>query len=770
MVKNTWDAVWERVRAGQHVIVLGPETLPSVPSDLQVLHVHCDVLGTSGSVLDAVLQKLEQLLGEAPPRAAAAPKPPGSGLRQRFSGDMPGQSIDALFVEACNRLATQAGGRIALAFEAIDAADEATVATLAEIFRRPGWLHLPLILTVHGAPRGLVTELIYLLCHDDDPDALVEVAAAAAPEEAVRRFDWAALPADVLRVLRAGSVLGPTFEAELVARLLDEPLGTVLEKLQWAADAGAPLADRGEGRFSLPPEGIGALQDRMLPSLLTFWHTRLGDILQQGRPPAEAAGPLQPGEGMPSGEPGTASQAREPGRTEERLALPEDDMAAGASANRPLTDYAELFEPAQGSGSPETMPLADAEEQTTRPPRVAAAAAPPSAAPGAQPRAAAHLQAAGQTEAAIEQYLAAVQETAARGDARRAYSLVEQTLKLCDELPASNRCALLRAKLLLEKGRLQWHGALLGTSFTLQEALASLETAKSSLPNDAPPEVGGQVAAVLAGICYDLGDLEALQGALMTLTETSRHLLNTGESLLAASLLNDQAAVYMRLGDPVRATHLLSKSHELFEGLLQRNPNDATAVEELAETDHLLARLPLHVQIRPGREADAYAGGLEHAQAAERVYQRLGRRQPLARVWETMGRLELQRGQAREAQERLAGALDLQRQIGDVTGLARSAAALADLFVQVGRPGEAIALLADSITLNFEKGSPIGLAFNRRAFEALAQAAAPVQGPEAERLRSALQEVESRLSQAESVLGRLVLPGEFGESPGQTSQ
>jgi hypothetical protein len=53
-------------------------------------------------------------------------------------------------------------------------------------------------------------ELIYLLCHDDGNEALVEMPPEATPEEAPTTFEWAALPPDVLRVLRAGSVLGAT--------------------------------------------------------------------------------------------------------------------------------------------------------------------------------------------------------------------------------------------------------------------------------------------------------------------------------------------------------------------------------------------------------------------------------------------------------------------------------------------------------------------------------------------------------------------------------
>jgi tetratricopeptide (TPR) repeat protein len=388
--------------------------------------------------------------------------------------------------------------------------------------------------------------------------------------------------------------------------------------------------------------------------------------------------------------------------------------------------------------------------------------APPSSAPADQTRAAAHLQAAGRTEAAVEQYLAAVREVASHGDARRAYSLTAQALHVLDGLPTSPRRALLRTQLLLERAGLQWHGALAGAPFTLQEALRSIEAARSSLPDEAPADVAAQLAATTAGICYELGDAESLEGALAELTDVSRRLLAAGEPLLAASLLNDQAAVYVRLGDPVRATHLLEESRKLFEGRLRAQPNEAVAVEELAETHHLLARLPLHAPIRPGREADAYAMSLEHLRAAEQAYQHLGQRLALARAWETMGRIELQRGQPAAARERLSAALMLQRQLGDVIGLARSTAALADVYSRMGRPGEALALLDNSITLNFEKGSAVGLTVNRRALEGIAHAAAQAQGPEDERLRNAVAEVEQRLGQAESVIGRVELPGGEG--------
>jgi tetratricopeptide (TPR) repeat protein len=512
----------------------------------------------------------------------------------------------------------------------------------------------------------------------------------ATPAQEAASVDWTMLPADVLRVLRASAVLGTSFEAELVAQLLEEPLGLVLEKLQEATDAGVPLADRGAGQLMWPATIVAALQQSTLPSLLRFWHARLGEILSGGRVPDHAR--------RPSGTPRTAARG-----------------------------------------------------QST---------VPPAPLPGDHTRAATHWQAAGRTEAAVAHYLAAVREAAARGDARRAYGLAEQALTMLEQLPASPTHGLLRAQLLLEKGGLQWHGSLLGSAFTLQEALASLEAAKAALPDDVPPEVIEQLAAVTAGVCYDVGDQAALQRALVELQESSHRLVQAGAMLPAARLLNDQAAIYMRLGDLVRATYLLSQAHERFESHLRQHPDDAIALAELAGTEHLLARLPLHVQVPPGREEESYVRGLEHARAAEHIYQRLGQHRPLTRVWETTGRLALQQGYLEMAQERLMAALNLQQQLGDVAGLARSTAALADVCMLAGQYDDAVALLANSITLNAEKGSSIGLAFNRHALGALANAAAQAHGLDAERLRGAVADLENRLAQAESVLGRVGLPGE----------
>ena len=754
-VQECWEAVWERSRAGQHTIIVGPHTLPPAPPDLQVLRVQCDAYSSSERSLDIARRAVADRLGEElyvpEPRRAASEQ----GLRQRFLGDFPAPSLDALFVEACNRLATQSAGRAVLAFEAIDAADADTVETMAHILQHPGWLRLPVLFTMGGIPQGRVAELVYLLHRADGTSAVVAIEGEATPAAAAAPGDWTMLPADVLRVLRASAVLGTTFEAELVARLLEEPLSLVLEKLQEATDAGVPLTDRGTGQLMWPAATVTALQQNTLPSLLTFWHARLGEILSNG----QRLDRVGRGRGAP------------PTLAQRQRGAPAEDTG-DRSPHEPETDRTQLSEslrhavPSTPTAPAEmTRPsVADMRSQTmgTRP--TAGETVPPSPLGGDPTRAATHLQAAGRTEAAVAHYLAAVREAAACGEVRRAYGLTEQALTLLDQLPISSSHTLLRTQFLLERGCLQWHGALLGAAFTLQEALASLEAARASLLDDAPLEVVEQLAAVTAGVCYDIGDQEALQRALVELHESSQRLVQAGAVLPAARLLNDQAAIYMRLGDLVRATYLLAQAHERFEHHLRQYPQDAIAFEELAGTKHLLARLPLHVQVPPGHEEESYIRGLEHARAAETIYQRLGQQRPLTHVWETMGRLALQRGELEVAQERLTAAFNLQRQLGDVAGLARSTAALADLCLRGGQLDQAVALLANSITLNAEKGSPIGLAFNRYTLGTIAKVAAQVHSPDTERLRGALADLENRLAQAESVLGRVELPGVAGDT------
>ncbi len=366
-------------------------------------------------------------------------------------------------------------------------------------------------------------------------------------------------------------------------------------------------------------------------------------------------------------------------------------------------------------------------------------------------RAARHLAAAGDAEAAIERYIEAMERAAAAAAYPQAVAHAQAALALLERLPASEARRLQRVRILLEAGRVLWHGAGPDDSFTLQGSLRVLSAARASLHAADPAELVADVAVTFAGVLYDIGDVASLTRALDELANASRALAEGGEPRAAARLFNDQAGVYIRLGDPVRAAHLLTESRKIFEPASKTDP---IAAVEMAETDHLFARILLHVPARPGREDDALSLGLDHALAAERVFRRIGAPREVGRVLETMGRLELRRGRLERAAERLTAAVHIQESVGDVMGLAQSTAALAEVLAAGGQVREACNLLADSIVLNFEKGSPLGLAENRKTFAALAQNAA-TKGDQAALLGA----VEQRLAAAEKALGRIPLPG-----------
>ncbi len=740
-----WNSVWERVRNGLHTMVVGTPTAPASSSDLKLFRVACGPPWTTMGPLLEVCQLLEELLGEEA-RERAAPLADEAGLWEQ----RPLSKVETVFVENCNRVARWGGGRCAVAFEAVDEADEVTLQSLAEILSQKDWLQLPLILCTARRSPAKVAELAALLGLESDVVEVPEGDAEQAASPAA--FGWETLAPDVLRVMRGASVMGQTFEARLLADLLEDSLGSVLQSLQRAADAGAPIADRGGGVFSLPAEALGDLQRHLLPSLLAYLNERVGRLLSQ------SGSTLSPG---PTANTGSNERTR-PGPVPASSETAKPARPSRSETEKDTEDLAEVFEPGPRAvesapnlevpnGTPEQveMNVAAGDELEARERRRSGRD---------QARAAAHLKAAGKTEDAVRQYLAAVRELASRGEVKRALMLGEQALELIGELPEGVQRSALSAEVLLERARLQWQGSGLGLPFQLKDALQTVERASAGLSHRVSKVLQGELAVLKAAICYDLGDVRSLEAALETLAAVSRELLAAGDSTQAARLLNDQAAIYLRQGDPVRATHLLSQSRRLFGRLLAQHPENTTLLGELADSEHLLARLALHARIRPERENEAFQLSLDYARRAERVYRQLGRRRELARVWETMGRLELGCGQPEAAWEHLSEALEAQRELGDATGLARSTAALADLCTSIGRLDEGIRLLVDSVRLNHRKGSPIGLAFNRRAAETLlnllrrSDNAAPVGDGRA------LAELVETLEAAESAVGRISLP------------
>ncbi|WP_437727378.1 hypothetical protein [Sorangium sp. So ce861] len=1010
------EQLWQRVSEGRHTALL--DIVPGEPPPhlgLRVLRVRCDVPEVTLGPLHEVRTKVERLAGGAPPLLDQARSRVVSGLRRRLLGDVHERMVDVEFIETANRLAQQTDRRWAIVFDAVELADHASLDVLRRVMSRPEALRVALVLSFRlHAPAGPAGELLSavraalgadaILRPPEATTTLTSVSAPPPPAQIAPRE----LPGDVLRVLRAGAIVGSGFESELVAALLRVDAVDVLEALQRAADAGVPVEDRGEGRFHLPPTTVEALRGSILPSLARLWHRRLATLLSEepvapdapaahepraaapdpakglaaappappaptaappaptAAPPAHAAAPptqhaaamapaverhLASGAGLsaPRGDeaaaraaglarPGAATPiATTPSSTsipavatprttaamppptaaspvapaaawqayEGSGAAAADDRDRGADAALPAArggvpraaetlrpppvaayvggppmssarrapprvgqdrstpiapagpgnppwPYAELFhrspesrrisEPPEsvrfdappdsldapipgpvrvprdlapgGVGAPADepsrslrgaalrVPAALSERSSHggsrpsfRPPAPDAAAgarvdparaaaeslrgaaplgvsvhpAPlepdpaeaPSAAPapaasaGRRPhdaRAAAHLTEAGELEEAARRYRAAAAEAAAMGAYPQALSYGQKALALLDGLPATPARRRLRIGALAGIARVQWQAAGPDPAFTLAGALEVLDIARALLTQGDPPELHAEVAALVASVCYDVGDMRSLERALEELTTASRLLLDAGDALGSARLLNDQAAVYVRMGDPVRATHLLTESRRVFE---ERARVDPVARVELAETDHLFARIPLHVPARPGRESDALSMGIDHALAAERTYKQLGDTRELARVWETIGRLELRKGRLDRATQRLTAAIEAEEALGDLIGLARSTAALAEVLSAKGLHREALSLLAESMAMNLEKGSPLGLAYNRRALNALVPNIS-LQGEEAELLRK----IAAELAAAEAALGRLKLPGE----------
>ena len=427
---KSWEAVWERSRAGRHTVVVGSHTLPPAPPDLQVLRVRCDALGSSGGALEVARRAIADRLGEGlhtpePRHAAFTP-----GLRQRLWGEMPASSLDALLVDACNRLANETAGRAVLAFEAIDAADEATVETLAQMLQRPGWLRLPLLLTVHGVLQGRIVELVYLLHRDEGEAAVIVIEDETPPAEEVAPCGLEHAPRGcAARCCALARSSGRPSKRHWWRDCSRKPLSLVLEKLQEATDAGVPLVDRGEGQLIWPAPLVAALQQSTLPSLLRFWHARLGELLSGGQPFAHTS--------RPRGAPRMVARGQRGAQAEDAF----DDL----SRHEPEADPARLsmsprhaVPPTQTASAEATPPpVADGRQQPLGGRPGARHTAPPSPMAGDQTRAATHLQAAGRTQAAAEHYLAAVREAVACGDVRRAYGLAEQALMLLDRLPPS---------------------------------------------------------------------------------------------------------------------------------------------------------------------------------------------------------------------------------------------------------------------------------------------------------------------------------------------
>lgn len=712
-------AVWDAVRAGRHVLVAGEP--PAPPPDWEVVDVDCAGPEPGGGALCAVIERVSERLGIAvAERGHVAAR--ARGASGSLLGAEPAPPIEARFVALCNRLAGESLRPSTVLLRSVDAADPATAESLAAILARPSWLALPLVLQVDRIEgSGTLLEAVR------SAGGEVVTTPAAAPAVPGPPWDWRVLPPPALRVMRAAAALGETIDVALLGAVLDSGEAAVLEALQSAVDLGAPLADGGDGHLSLPAETAADLRAATLPSLLASWRSRALELL-----PGSAA-PARPAAAVP------AEQAAE----------------SPAPAN---AGYAEVFEPARpGADEARETTAVGAEPSST----VAPATGLPRPAPGERGGAGDDIRAArialdaGRVEEAAGRCLAAASRLSDEGDARRARQLVSRATELVEQVRSHRARGLLQARTHCVLARIRLNGVPGEAPSDLHGALDELDAADAALPGEVPAGLVAEIATLRAEVAYELGDPASLQAALQATTQSARTLLEAGASREAAGLLNEQAALELRLGDAVRAVQLLTRSRELFERLCRDAPDDPVVHGELAQTCHLLARTPLHARVRAGREAEAIEMALANAREAERLHGALGQPRALARTWESMARLEMARGASGAAIELLGRAIDEQKRLGDAAALARSVAAYADLLAGAGELERSLQALADSVALNARLGLPIGLAYNRAALERLRGALGDAPGAG----REAFARVDEALREAEDTHGRMELPG-----------
>lgn len=630
----------DRIRAGRSTVVIGGA--PALPEGIEVVTVSCDQPGTRGP-LERARSTIEAMLDREARRRTDGD---GALLRRRrpLMSREAWHRADVAFVDACNRLAARSPGQVALVFDGVDAADAETHRLLASILRDHGRLRLPLVLVSHAEPKGSFVDVVHALREGSSapageppaPTAVPWPARAASPARSQSAGSHVsgtgeALPDSVLRTLRAGAVVGSTFDASLVAWLLERPVEDVIEDLQRAHDLGVPIADRRDDHFALPEELAKALVASVLPSLRLRWHARLGEHLA-----------------------GDGAAARPPPAT---------------IVHDPL-------------------------------------------------RAAGQLESAGQTTSALERRLDAVAAMIDAGVVERATDTLDETVTRVGALPATEERRRLEARCRLERARMHWLCAGVGTSLSAE--FAEVRAARDMIREDRTTQLRTYIAATLGAIAYDLGERSALEHAERELVETIAALLQDGASLDAAGLLNDQAAVRLRGGDRAGAAALLARSRALFEARVQEVPNDAGARAELADTDHLLARLPLH------SSSDALPGdwssALGHAETAEQTYHSLQMARETAHVWDTMARLEARLGRTDEARVHFEAALAMEDSVGDLRGRAQTTAGLAELYAAGGEPERALDVLRTSIEANRATGSALGLGYDADALATIERA------------------------------------------------
>jgi tetratricopeptide (TPR) repeat protein len=681
---NNWQDVWNRLSDGKHVVLRGAGPIPQPnPARLRLFWVDCEDFPEPCGTLDEARRSIDRVLGIRP-IVDGATRRLRAGLRRHLLGEDQDEVELGRYEDAFHRSAASTVPPAALLLSGVDRADRRSIERLTRLFAGeypPTW---PMLIRFDARePTGPAKSLLEQLERVLPPEAFWEEPTSQAPGEG-RGAPSEVLPTlsqDALRIVRAAATIGDRFEIETLAALLELDAITVLAGVQEAVDRGLSIEDRGQGVFRLDAAAGAALRASTLQSLALAWHERLAGLY--GGLPAPAPRPSSNGKLSPVTPP-------------DSVEAPQAAVQVGAS-RAPDGDL---------SLSSRSPALRGAGDDSTGGPQGLDGAS--DSVERLEQRAALHAEAAGLWESACEQHLAAAERSALLGEHAQSLESSSQALALIDRVANLDRRRVLRARALLAVGHSRWrsHGSAVAP---LDLALEALEQAREHLKDDDSPVLTADVASMMANVCYDIGTPRALERALVELMRASQILLDGGRPIDAARLLNDQAALWVRMGNPVRAHQLLSRSLDVFGKMAESNP---AARLELLETEHILARLALHAPPLVGHEQESMQIAFEHARVAEKGYRELGDQRQRGRVLETLGRLMLRLGRLDEAAQWLEDAQRLQRQIGDEIGLARSSGARSEVFCATRDYSRALDSLAASIAINMEKRSAAGLQFN----------------------------------------------------------
>ncbi|RME24138.1 MAG: hypothetical protein D6798_11900, partial [Deltaproteobacteria bacterium] len=197
---------WEDVRPGHARVLLdAPGGAPPAPSGWWVVRVRCDGPPRMlGPVHDARRQ-VDRLVGARTPVVELAADRLRSGLRRRLLGEdaVEGWPEDGDLVAELNRLADSVDGPAALVFDAVDAADAATLAFLLRVLARPGWLRPAVVLAVRGQPSGQVRTLVDAVSRAEGEGAVRRLESPEPPPAPPAELP--PLPFDTAQVLRAAA-------------------------------------------------------------------------------------------------------------------------------------------------------------------------------------------------------------------------------------------------------------------------------------------------------------------------------------------------------------------------------------------------------------------------------------------------------------------------------------------------------------------------------------------------------------------------------------